>query len=76
MKDEQIEQFERDHPLATKRGLFTFLGILAYQGSICPQCGYGTRAKSKKWRECKKCGTKVERRELPKPPRSDAIREG
>ena len=73
MKD---EQFERDHPLATKRGLSLFIGLLVYQGSICPQCGYGTRVKSKKWCECKKCGAKVERRELPKPPCPEAIREG
>lgn len=55
----------REHPLATKAGLELFVGLLAYTGALCPKCGYGTRATSKKWRTCKKCGVKVERRELP-----------
>jgi uncharacterized protein (DUF983 family) len=55
-----------EHLLATKGGLELFVGLLCYTGALCPKCSYGTRAISKKWRKCKKCGTKVERRELPK----------
>jgi tRNA(Ile2) C34 agmatinyltransferase TiaS len=44
--------------LATKHGLLTVVALLAGSGSICPDCGYGTRATSKKWAACKKCGRK------------------
>lgn len=51
--------------LANEEHLEVFLRALAYTGAICPKCGFGTRAVSKKWRKCKRCGVKVERRELP-----------
>jgi tRNA(Ile2) C34 agmatinyltransferase TiaS len=44
--------------LATKHGLLTVVALLAGSGSICPDCGYGTRATSKKWTVCKQCGRK------------------
>lgn len=65
-KDEERERIMREHPLATKQGLELFVGLLAFTGALCPKCGFGTRAVSKKWRKCKKCGERVERRELPK----------
>lgn len=54
------------HVLATKSGLAMFVGLLAYQGALCPKCGWGTRRTSKRWARCKKCNARVERRELPK----------
>lgn len=62
----EAERIRREHPLATKDGLELFIGLLAFTGALCPKCGFGTRAVSKKWRKCKKCGERVERRELPK----------
>jgi hypothetical protein len=56
----------REHPLATKRGLELMLGLLLHTGAMCPKCGFGTRVTSKRWAKCKKCGERVERRELPK----------
>jgi len=64
--DEEADRIRREHPLATKDGLELFVGLLAYTGALCHKCGFGTRAVSKKWRKCKKCGERVERRELPK----------
>jgi tRNA(Ile2) C34 agmatinyltransferase TiaS len=54
-----------DHPLATKQGIELFVAALAYTGALCPKCSFGTRVISKKWRQCKKCGERVERRALP-----------
>jgi len=42
-------------------GLGLVLGLLAASGAMCPKCGHGTRATSKKWARCKKCGERVER---------------
>jgi len=56
----------REHPLATKQGLELFLAALFHVGAMCPKCGFGTRVTSKRWAKCKKCGERVERRELPK----------
>lgn len=50
--------------------LETFLQVLAYCGGMCPKCGYATRKTSKRWARCKKCDTRVERRELPTPSES------
>ena len=55
-----------DHPLAHKDGPALLMALLFYQGAMCPKCGHGTRVTSKRWAKCKKCGEKVERRELPK----------
>ena len=66
-RDDQLaEKIRREHPLATKDGLALFLGCLFHVGAMCPKCGFGTRVTSKKWAKCKKCGERVERRELPK----------
>lgn len=35
--------------------------ILLAMGAMCPQCGSGTRAASKKWAKCKQCGLRVPR---------------
>jgi hypothetical protein len=56
----------REHPLATKDGLELFVGLLFHIGAMCPKCSYGTRVTSKRWAKCKKCGERVERREMPK----------
>jgi tRNA(Ile2) C34 agmatinyltransferase TiaS len=57
----------REHPLATKPGLEFLMAVLFHTGALCPKCGFGTRVTSKRWCRCKKCGERVERRELPKP---------
>lgn len=44
------------HPLATRSGISLVVGLLMASGSLCPKCGYGTRATSKRWAKCKKCG--------------------
>lgn len=51
--------------LATQDGLEAFVSWLVYTGAMCPKCAHGTRATSKKWAKCKKCGERVERRKLP-----------
>lgn len=56
-----------EHPLSTEDGLELFVELLFYTGAMCPKCGYGTRATSKRWARCKKCGERVERRKLPVP---------
>ena len=56
----------REHPLATKRGLEMMLTLLFHTGAMCQKCCFGTRVTSKRWAKCKKCGERVERRELPK----------
>lgn len=66
MTDEELAVM-REHPLATKSGLELFCALLAYTGAMCPKCGFGTKAVSKKWRKCKRCGERVERRKLPAP---------
>ena len=66
-KSETFEQrVTREHPLATKQGLELFISALFHVGAMCPKCGFGTRVTSKRWATCKKCGERVERRELPK----------
>ncbi len=49
-----------------KSVVFDIFSLLLYMGAMCPRCGYGTRVVNKKWCRCKKCGKKIERRELPK----------
>jgi hypothetical protein len=46
----------RRHPLATQDGISLVWALLFVSGSMCPDCGYGTRATSKRWARCKKCG--------------------
>jgi hypothetical protein len=48
-------------PLAHKDGINLVFGLLMASGAMCPKCGFGTRATSKKWARCKKCGERVER---------------
>lgn len=59
-------EIERQHPLATERGLGLFIGLLLHMGAMCPKCGFGTRATSKRWAKCKRCGEGAERRAMPK----------
>ena len=63
---EDADKLRREHPLATKDGLELFVGLLFHVGAMCPKCSYGTRVTSKRWAKCKKCGERVERREMPK----------
>lgn len=49
------------HPMAHKDGPALICAILLRDGSMCPVCGFGTRATSKKWARCKRCGERVER---------------
>lgn len=63
---EPTRQTVRQHMLATKQGLELMIAALIYSGAMCPKCGYGTRKTSKRWAKCKKCGERVERKELPK----------
>ena len=51
--------------LANEKHLETFIKLLVYTGALCPKCAHGTRRTSKRWRKCKKCGERVESRELP-----------
>lgn len=61
---EDIDRIRREHPLATKDGQELFVALLFYGGAMCPKCGFGTRVTSKRWAKCKKCGERVERRNL------------
>lgn len=45
--------------LATRNGINLVIGLLMASGSMCPDCGYGTRKTSKNWAKCKKCGMRV-----------------
>jgi len=49
------------HTLATRTGLEIMIGLLLSRGSMCPECGHGTRATSKRWARCKACGARVRR---------------
>ena len=60
----------RQNPLATMTGLGLVLGILLRDGAMCPKCGHGTRATSKRWARCKKCGERVQR--IPKAKKAGA----
>ena len=60
-RDEKFSLANLDH-------LEVFLRALVYKGAMCPKCGHATRVTSKRWAKCKKCGERVERRELPKEP--------
>jgi len=51
--------------LANKKHLELFLACLVYMGAMCPKCGFGTRATSRRWAKCKRCGERCERRKLP-----------
>lgn len=53
------------HALAHMDGLRLMLKLLMFQGAMCPKCGFGTRVTSKRWSKCKRCGERVERKELP-----------
>jgi predicted amidophosphoribosyltransferase len=51
--------------LAHRDGLSLMLDLLMQQGAMCSKCGHATRATSKRWAVCKKCGERVERHALP-----------
>lgn len=53
-----------ERPLATKQGLALMLALLVGSGAMCPKCGFGTRATSKRWARCKRCGERVARRPM------------
>jgi len=53
-----------DHILAHKTGIQVVVGLLVASGGMCPKCGYGTRATSKNWARCKKCGERIRRRKM------------
>lgn len=48
--------------------------LLVGSGAMCPHCGWGTRATSKNWARCKKCGERVKR--LPMETVADALNRG
>lgn len=50
------------YPFATKTGIELMFAILIHKGAMCPKCGYATKATSKRWAKCKKCGERVERK--------------
>jgi predicted amidophosphoribosyltransferase len=58
--------------LAHRDGLGLMLGLLMQQGAMCSKCGHATRATSKRWAVCKKCGERVERHALPMPAASQS----
>jgi tRNA(Ile2) C34 agmatinyltransferase TiaS len=51
----------RANILATKDGVEALVALLLLDGSMCPECGHGTRATSKRWARCKACGARVAR---------------
>lgn len=69
-KSRELIKVMREHPLATQQGLGLLVVGLVHMGAMCPKCGYGTRVTSKRWSKCKKCGNRVERKQLPKDERS------
>jgi tRNA(Ile2) C34 agmatinyltransferase TiaS len=52
------------HLLATKQGISAMLAVLLAAGDMCPECGHGTRATSKRWARCKACGARVARHSI------------
>jgi len=50
-------------PLANKHGISLAIALMIASGDMC-ECGHGTRATSKKWAVCKKCGTRTQRRKM------------
>lgn len=57
---------DRKFSLSRMDDMALFLGLLVKQGAVCPACGYGTRATSKRWAKCKKCGERVRREAIEK----------
>jgi hypothetical protein len=51
---ERFSFANRDH-------LSAFVGLLYATGALCPKCGWGTRATSKRWSRCRKCDERVAR---------------
>lgn len=49
------------HVLAQKDGIMLVGLLLLGSGAQCRRCGYGTRATSKNWARCKRCGERVRR---------------
>lgn len=47
--------------IASRPGLYLLVAILLQNGSMCPECGHGTRATSKRLARCKACGARVRR---------------
>lgn len=52
------------HVLANRAGIDLFAALLTASGAACSECGYGTRATSKRWAKCKRCGHRVRRRTM------------
>jgi uncharacterized protein (DUF983 family) len=52
------------HLLAHRDGLPLVTALLIGSGGMCPDCGHGTRATSKRWAKCKQCGKRVARRSM------------
>lgn len=63
-KDAKAQSLAGLYPLASKSGLAVFLGLLVASGAMCPKCGHGTRAVSKRWAKCTRCGERVQRGEI------------
>jgi tRNA(Ile2) C34 agmatinyltransferase TiaS len=52
---------------SNQKFLDLFLRVLVHTGAMCPKCGFGTRATSKRWAKCKRCGERCARLQLPTP---------
>ena len=52
------------NPLANRHGIGLIFALFHGSGALCPSCGYATRATSKNWAKCKKCGERVPRRSM------------
>jgi len=55
---------QQKYPLATKTGIEMMITMLIVSGAMCHKCGYGTKKTSKRWARCKRCGERVEIKEV------------
>lgn len=55
------------HQFAHKEGIMLLFSMLLHQGDMCPKCWYATKKTSKRWAKCKKCGMRVERKDINNP---------
>lgn len=56
MSDERFSFANRSH-------LSLLVAIMVHMGALCDACGTGTRATSKRWAKCLKCGKRIERKD-------------